>query len=155
MSRPTHIIALSIAVVCTYACRPRSGSGQPFANPVMLTSHNGKLDFHIHQTGFLVTGVNGGSTDFDGLRDTLSVPPARNGKPGEAKLTFLLQTRRFGRFVFHCHVVRHEDKGMMMTVVGAVGRSTLLADSSRHIDLVIETKADVTLHVKTDVIGRP
>ncbi|HYV73173.1 MAG TPA: multicopper oxidase domain-containing protein [Candidatus Binatia bacterium] len=21
-----------------------------------------------------------------------------------------------GRFVFHCHVVKHEDKGMMMTV---------------------------------------
>lgn len=36
----------------------------------------------------------------------------------------LLKTRLFtftdpeivGRFVFHCHVVKHEDKGMMMTV---------------------------------------
>src|SRR5205809_6217505 len=43
MSRPTHVIALGIAVVCTYACTPRSGVGQPFANPVMLSSDDGKL----------------------------------------------------------------------------------------------------------------
>ena len=29
-------------------------------------------DFHIHQTGFLATEVNGVSTQFDGLRDTFS-----------------------------------------------------------------------------------
>src|SRR5262249_25176052 len=44
-------------------------------------------DFHIHQTGFLVTEVNGTPAHFDGLRDTFSVPPMKNGKPGEAKLT--------------------------------------------------------------------
>ena len=74
-------------------------------------------DFHIHQTGFLVTEVNGAPTDFDGLRDTFSVPPARNGKPGEAKLIVPFTNPEIvGRFVFHCHVVKHEDKGMMMTV---------------------------------------
>jgi suppressor of ftsI len=74
-------------------------------------------DFHIHQTGFLVTEVNGAPTDFDGLRDTFSVPPSRNGKPGEAKLIIpFTNPQTVGRFVFHCHVVKHEDKGMMMTV---------------------------------------
>jgi suppressor of ftsI len=74
-------------------------------------------DFHIHQTGFLVTEVNGAPTDFDGLRDTFSVPPAQNGKPGEAKLIIpFTDPEIVGRFVFHCHVVKHEDKGMMMTV---------------------------------------
>lgn len=74
-------------------------------------------DFHIHQTGFLVTEVNGVSTDFDGLRDTFSVPPQRDGKPGEAKLIVPFTNPEIvGRFVFHCHVVKHEDKGMMMTV---------------------------------------
>jgi FtsP/CotA-like multicopper oxidase with cupredoxin domain len=74
-------------------------------------------DFHIHQTGFLVTEVNGAATDFDGLRDTFSVPPERNGKPGEAKLIIpFTNPETVGRFVFHCHVVKHEDKGMMMTV---------------------------------------
>jgi len=74
-------------------------------------------DFHIHQTGFLVTEVNGAPIDFDGLRDTFSVPPGRNGKPGEAKLIIPFTNPEIvGRFVFHCHVVKHEDKGMMMTV---------------------------------------
>jgi FtsP/CotA-like multicopper oxidase with cupredoxin domain len=74
-------------------------------------------DFHIHQTGFLVTEVNGALTHFDGLRDTFSIPPARNGKPGEAKLIIPFRDPQIvGRFVFHCHVVKHEDKGMMMTV---------------------------------------
>jgi FtsP/CotA-like multicopper oxidase with cupredoxin domain len=61
-------------------------------------------DFHIHQTGFLVTEVNGVPTHFDGLRDTFSLPPIKNGKPGAAKA------------MFHCHVVKHEDKGMMGTI---------------------------------------
>jgi suppressor of ftsI len=74
-------------------------------------------DFHIHQTGFLVTEVNGVTPSFDGLRDTYSVPPARNGKPGEARLIIPFTSPEIvGRFVFHCHVVKHEDKGMMMTV---------------------------------------
>ena len=74
-------------------------------------------DFHIHQAGFLVTEVNGALTDFDGLRDTFSVPPARNGKPGEAKVIIPFTNPEIvGRFVFHCHVAKHEDKGMMMTV---------------------------------------
>jgi FtsP/CotA-like multicopper oxidase with cupredoxin domain len=74
-------------------------------------------DFHIHQTGFLVTEVNGAPTHFDGLRDTFSVPPVRNGKPGEAKLIIpFTDPEIVGKFVFHCHVVKHEDKGMMMTI---------------------------------------
>jgi FtsP/CotA-like multicopper oxidase with cupredoxin domain len=74
-------------------------------------------DFHIHQTGFLVTEVNGEPANFDGLRDTYSVPPQRDGKPGEAKLIIPFTNPVIvGRFVFHCHVVKHEDKGMMMSV---------------------------------------
>jgi FtsP/CotA-like multicopper oxidase with cupredoxin domain len=74
-------------------------------------------DFHIHQTGFLVTEVNGSPVHFDGLRDTFSVPPMENGKPGEAKLIIPFTNPEIvGRFVFHCHVVKHEDKGMMQTV---------------------------------------
>ena len=74
-------------------------------------------DFHIHQTGFLVTEVNGVPAHFDGLRDTFSVPPAKNGKPGAAKMIIPFTNPEIvGRFVFHCHVVKHEDKGMMQTI---------------------------------------
>lgn len=74
-------------------------------------------DFHIRQTGFLVTEVNGSPAHLDGLRDTFSVPPMQNGKPGEAKLIIPFTNPEIvGRFVFHCHVVKHEDKGMMQTI---------------------------------------
>ena len=74
-------------------------------------------DFHIHQTGFLVTEVNGIPTQFDGLRDTFSVPPMKNGKLGSGKLLLPFTNPEIvGRFVFHCHVVKHEDKGMMQVI---------------------------------------
>jgi FtsP/CotA-like multicopper oxidase with cupredoxin domain len=41
----------------------------------------------------------------------------RNAKPGEAKLIIAFTNSVIvGRFVLHCHVAKHEDKGMMMTV---------------------------------------
>jgi FtsP/CotA-like multicopper oxidase with cupredoxin domain len=74
-------------------------------------------DFHIHQTGFLVTEVNGVATHFDGLRDTFSVPPLKNGRSGVAKMIIPFTNPQIvGRFVFHCHVSKHEDKGMMQTI---------------------------------------
>ena len=74
-------------------------------------------DFHIHHTGFLVTEVNGVPSHFPGLRDTFSVPPAEGGKPGSAKLIIPFTNQEIvGRFVFHCHVSKHEDKGMMRTI---------------------------------------
>ncbi len=73
--------------------------------------------FHIHQTGFLVTEVNDAPENFDGLRDTFSIPPTKNGKPGEAKLIIpFTNSDIVGRFVFHCHIVKHEDKGMMQAI---------------------------------------
>lgn len=84
-------------------------------------------DFHIHQTGFLVTEVNGQPARFDGLRDTFSVPPMVNGRHGEIRAIIPFTNPVIvGRFVFHCHVVKHEDKGMMMSIevepLGAAGR---------------------------------
>ncbi len=78
-------------------------------------------DFHIHQTGFLVTEINGRparATDpYDGLRDTFSVPPMVDGHPGEMKAIIPFTNPAIvGRFVFHCHVAKHEDKGMMMSI---------------------------------------
>jgi hypothetical protein len=78
-------------------------------------------DSHIHQTGFLVTEINGLPArlvdPYDGLRDTFSVPPTINGRAGEMKAIIpFTDPLIVGRFVFHCHVVKHEDKGMMMSI---------------------------------------
>jgi suppressor of ftsI len=70
--------------------------------------------FHIHQTPFLVTEVGGVSWSDNSLRDTFSVPPATDRGPGVLKVVIpFTDPTILGRFVYHCHAVDHEDKGMM------------------------------------------
>jgi suppressor of ftsI len=74
--------------------------------------------FHIHQTPFVVTEVNGVAQDEDSLRDTMPIPPANDERPGSIKVTIpFTDPEIVGRFVYHCHAVDHEDKGMMGTVL--------------------------------------
>ena len=74
-------------------------------------------NFHIHQTEFLVVSVNGETSNFGSLYDTFTVPAAEEGRPGEIKVVIPFTNPAIvGRFVFHCHVVKHEDKGMMQTI---------------------------------------
>jgi suppressor of ftsI len=73
--------------------------------------------FHIHQTGFLVTEINGVRQNEDSLRDTFSAPPATDDRPGVLKVVIpFTDPVIVGRFVYHCHAVDHEDKGMMGVV---------------------------------------
>jgi suppressor of ftsI len=70
--------------------------------------------FHIHQTAFLVTEINGVLHDDDSLHDTFSVPPATDIGPSSLKVVIpFTDPVIVGRFVYHCHAVDHEDKGMM------------------------------------------
>lgn len=74
-------------------------------------------NFHIHQTAFLVTEINGVGPHEDSLRDTFSVPPATDDGPGVLKVVIpFTDPVIVGRFVYHCHAVNHEDKGMMGVV---------------------------------------
>jgi FtsP/CotA-like multicopper oxidase with cupredoxin domain len=53
----------------------------------------------------------------DSLRDTFTLPAAKDGKVTEVKVVIpFTDPTIVGRFVFHCHVVKHEDKGMMQTL---------------------------------------
>ena len=70
--------------------------------------------FHIHQTPFLVTKINGVPHEDDSLRDTFSVPPATEIGPGSLTVAIPFTDPVIaGTFVYHCHAVDHEDKGMM------------------------------------------
>jgi FtsP/CotA-like multicopper oxidase with cupredoxin domain len=74
--------------------------------------------FHIHQTPFLVTEVNGVAQGDDSLRDTTPIPPATDAGPGVLKVVIPFTGPEIvGKFVYHCHAVDHEDKGMMGTVM--------------------------------------
>ena len=77
--------------------------------------------FHIHQTGFLVTEVNGVAQNELSLRDTFSLPPDTDSGHGVVKVVIpFTDPVIVGRFVYHCHAVDHEDKGMM-GVIEVVG----------------------------------
>lgn len=74
--------------------------------------------FHIHQLDFLVTHVNGQPVPPDSLNDVVDLPYAQNGVPGEVKVIIpFIDPIMVGRFVYHCHIVGHEDAGMMANLV--------------------------------------
>jgi suppressor of ftsI len=73
--------------------------------------------FHIHQTSFLVKEVNGIQQDYPGLRDVINVPWQIGDMPGEVKLIIpFTNPPMVGKFVYHCHIVGHEDTGMMQNI---------------------------------------
>jgi FtsP/CotA-like multicopper oxidase with cupredoxin domain len=69
-------------------------------------------DFHIHQGGFQLVEVNGKPQLLDGYYDTANVPVR-----GEIKIIIpFTDPGIVGKFVYHCHMLSHEDKGMMATI---------------------------------------
>ena len=75
-------------------------------------------DFHIHQIHFLVEKVNGVKLEHPYWADSVVVPHLRgNGSPGsiDALMNFRDPVIK-GIFVFHCHILDHEDGGMMAKI---------------------------------------
>lgn len=68
--------------------------------------------FHIHQVHFLTYALNGHAIDRPVWLDTMNVPP--NGTI-DTVMDFTNPVIR-GMAVFHCHILTHEDKGMMAKV---------------------------------------
>jgi FtsP/CotA-like multicopper oxidase with cupredoxin domain len=68
--------------------------------------------FHLHNVSFQVTSVNGIAQPYTTEQDTVPVPHEIDGRPGQVviRVPFGQET---GRFMFHCHIAAHEDKGMM------------------------------------------
>jgi FtsP/CotA-like multicopper oxidase with cupredoxin domain len=74
--------------------------------------------FHIHQIHFLFWAVNGVKQTDPELRDTVVVP-AWSGTGPYPNVTLRLDFRNpeiAGTFVYHCHVLDHEDAGMMAKI---------------------------------------
>ena len=66
-------------------------------------------EFHIHQVHFQVIAINNEPVAFDGYRDVVRVP-----ERGSVTIRMAFTDPRIvGTFVYHCHVLKHEDKGMM------------------------------------------
>ncbi len=66
--------------------------------------------FHIHVNDFQIMSINGKSNDALSLQDTVKLPI---GGEVVIRMRFLDYV---GKYVFHCHILAHEDAGMMATV---------------------------------------
>ena len=76
--------------------------------------------FHLHQTAFLIKRFSGSPDETlgFGLRDVINIPYAKNGRPGVVELIIPFTNPIIaGKFVYHCHLVQHEDAGMMANIV--------------------------------------
>jgi FtsP/CotA-like multicopper oxidase with cupredoxin domain len=73
-------------------------------------------DFHIHQLHFMLVSWNGIPLDEPYLRDTVNVA-YWDGKSGQYPSVRLRMDFRdpnvVGTFLYHCHLLEHEDGGMM------------------------------------------
>lgn len=66
--------------------------------------------FHIHINPFQVMSINGKEVDRKGYDDTFGIP-------AKGEVTIRTVYRDFtGKFVLHCHILFHEDHGMMQVV---------------------------------------
>ena len=75
--------------------------------------------FHIHQIHFLLTEWNGVPVDEPFLRDTVNVAYWDGSSPVYPSVKLRMDFRdpnTVGTFVYHCHLLEHEDGGMMGTI---------------------------------------
>jgi FtsP/CotA-like multicopper oxidase with cupredoxin domain len=76
----------------------------------VVNEHADDHIFHIHTNPFQMVAINGAKVAERDWRDTVVVP--RNGS-----VTFRSRFLDFtGRFVLHCHMMNHEELGMMQVV---------------------------------------
>jgi len=105
---------------------------EPNEKPV-ITTHVGAVEdwtienrafethaFHIHQIHFMMLEVDGKPVKDQDLRDTIEIPfwegPPHPYHSVKVRMDFRDPTIA-GTFVFHCHILLHEDGGMMHKIL--------------------------------------
>jgi|HubBroStandDraft_6_1064221.scaffolds.fasta_scaffold00018_72 FtsP/CotA-like multicopper oxidase with cupredoxin domain len=76
-------------------------------------------DFHIHQIHFMMLEVDGKPVTNQDLRDTIEIPYWSGSGPYHSvkvRMNFSDPTIA-GTFLFHCHILLHEDLGMMHKIL--------------------------------------
>jgi FtsP/CotA-like multicopper oxidase with cupredoxin domain len=93
--------------------------------------------FHIHQIHFQVLEVNGQAINDPAIRDTVDIP-YWNGSGPYPSVKVRMDFRDpniVGIFVYHCHILEHEDAGMMGAIqvlpsAGSASTTTATASAS-------------------------
>ncbi len=72
--------------------------------------------FHMHVNSVQVVAINGAPLATPLVRDTMTVPPQVGNTPGS--VTLRIRFDQFaGKTVYHCHILPHEDTGMMQNFI--------------------------------------
>ncbi|MBV9333285.1 MAG: multicopper oxidase domain-containing protein [Candidatus Eremiobacteraeota bacterium] len=108
-----------------------NGKAFSMSDPPMYVVHTGTVeewhihnisqeihDFHIHQLHFLVKEINGVKLVHPYWADSVVIPhQLRDGSPGSLVLIMDFRDPTIkGTFLFHCHILDHEDLGMMAKI---------------------------------------
>jgi FtsP/CotA-like multicopper oxidase with cupredoxin domain len=84
-----------------------------------VENHAGEAHaFHIHQIHFLVTEIDGVPVQTSDVQDTITIP-AWDGHSAYHSVKLRMDFRDpniAGTFVYHCHILDHEDGGMMAKI---------------------------------------
>ncbi|HZW79979.1 MAG TPA: multicopper oxidase domain-containing protein [Candidatus Deferrimicrobiaceae bacterium] len=75
--------------------------------------------FHIHQVHFMLLDVDGQPVTNQDLRDTIEIPywSGKGAYPSVTVRMDFTDPTIAGTFPFHCHILLHEDLGMMHTIL--------------------------------------
>jgi FtsP/CotA-like multicopper oxidase with cupredoxin domain len=83
----------------------------------VIENHSNELHaFHIHQLHFLLLDYLGKPANEPFLRDTVNVPYYRQNMLAYPNVRLRMDFRdpnTVGTFLYHCHLLEHEDNGMM------------------------------------------
>jgi L-ascorbate oxidase len=100
---------------------------------IQLSTEN--HNFHMHQTRFVMTGSNGGVIQdnfplgvatpdatisaqvFNSQNGVCTVSQWRSGHCQSTAEVFNIPFSQLGEFVYHCHILEHEDGGMMARIM--------------------------------------
>jgi FtsP/CotA-like multicopper oxidase with cupredoxin domain len=111
--------------------------------------------FHIHQVHFLVDQIVGGTaieqSNIGQVLDNINVPSATANGPGTVTLTMdFTDPSIVGTFLLHCHILSHEDAGMMSKIT--IGTAPPLTTSSPNgVTFASATSASQTVTVSGGV----
>jgi suppressor of ftsI len=92
--------------------QPRLGTTERW---VLINKSSEWHPIHIHQDDYRVVSVNRKRVMVRSDQDVVPLPPQRNGVDGRVELDMPFQDYS-GRYVMHCHILDHEDGGMMAQI---------------------------------------
>lgn len=117
--------------------------------PPNITVHDGTVEdwvienragedhiFHIHQLHFQVLEVNGVAVSDPAVRDTVDLPfwSGTGAYPSVKVRMDFRDPNIVGTFMYHCHILEHEDSGMMGEIqvlpAGVTAAATVAASDS-------------------------